>query len=215
MTGQPRNRSYHSPLREERALQTRRVILDAARKLLVEVGYGQMTMKAVAHEAGVALDTVYESVGRKPVLVRLLVETAISGRDEAVPAGERDYVRRILAAPTAREKMAVYAQALREILPRLAPIVVALRDAASAHPDLAALWKQVADRRAENMRLLADDLLATGEIRPALDRDAVADVIWSMNAPEFYTLLVGERGWSPDRFAAWLAEAWERLLLVN
>ncbi len=48
-----------------------------------------------------------------------------------------------------------------------------------------------------------------------LDRDAVAGVIWSMNAPEFYTLLVDERGWSPDRFAAWIAEAWERLLLAD
>ncbi|MDQ4048601.1 MAG: TetR/AcrR family transcriptional regulator [Actinomycetota bacterium] len=215
MTRQDRTRRYHSPLREERALNTRRVILDAARKLLVELGYGQMTMNAVAREAGVALDTVYESVGRKPVLVRLLVETAISGEDEAVPAAERDYVHRIRGAPTAREKIAVYSDALRQILPRLAPIVVALRDAASAHPDLVALWKEIAERRAANMRLLADDLIATGELRPELDREAVADVIWSMNAPEFYTLLVGERGWSPDRFAAWLAEAWERLLLAE
>lgn len=174
-----------------------------------------MTMNAVAREAGVALDTVYESIGRKPVLVRLLVETAISGQDEAVAAAERDYVRRILAAPTASEKIAIYTDALRQILPRLAPIVVALGDAASGHPDLAAFWKEIAERRAANMRRFADDLLATGEVRPELDRDAVADVIWSMNAPEFYTLLVGERGWSPDRFAAWLAEAWERILLAD
>lgn len=215
VTRQARGRSYHSPLRKDRARRTRGAILDAARKLLVERGYGQMTMNAVAREAGVALDTVYESVGRKPVLVRLLVETAISGQDEDVPAAQRDYVRRILAAPTAREKIAIYAEALRQILPRLAPIVIALRDTASAHPELAALWKEIAERRAANMRLLADDLLATGEVRRELDRDAIADVIWSMNAPEFYTLLVGERGWSPDRFAAWLAEAWERLLLVD
>jgi AcrR family transcriptional regulator len=215
MARQPRARTYNSPLREEQAERTRRTILEAARKLLVEAGYGQMTMKAVAREAGVALDTVYESVGRKPVLVRLLVETAISGRHEAVPAEERDYVRRILAAPTAAEKIAIYTGALRQILPRLAPIVVALGDAAASHPDLAALWKEIAERRAANMLLLADDLLATGELRPELDRDAVADVIWSMNAPEFYTLLVAERGRSPDRFAAWLADAWERLLLGN
>ncbi len=204
-----------SPLREERARRTRGAILDAAPKLLVDRGYGQMTMKVVARGPGVALDTVHESVCREPVLVRLLVEMAISGHDEAVPAGERDYVRRILAVSTAREKIAIYTEALGEILPRLAPIVVALRAAASAHPELAALWKQIAERRAANMRLFADDLLATGEVRPELDREAVADVIWSMNAPEFYTLLVGERGWSPGRFAAWLTEAWERLLLAD
>jgi AcrR family transcriptional regulator len=215
VTRQPQTRGYHSPLRDERARRRRAAILNAARKLLLELGYGQMTMNAVAREAGVALDTVYESIGRKPVLVRLLVETAISGQDEAVAAAERDYVRRILAAPTASEKIAIYTDALRQILPRLAPIVVALGDAASGHPDLAAFWKEIAERRAANMRRFADDLLATGEVRPELDRDAVADVIWSMNAPEFYTLLVGERGWSPDRFAAWLAEAWERILLAD
>lgn len=167
--------------------------------------------EAVGREAGVALDTVYEAVGRKPVLVRLLAEMAISGQEEAVPAEQRDWVRRIRAAPRAREK--IYADALRQILPRLAPIVVALRDAASDYPELAALWKEIAERRAANMRVFADDLIATGEVRPELDRDAVADVMWSMNAPEFYTLLVDERGWSPERFAAWLVEAWERLLL--
>lgn len=215
MPRQARARSYHSPLREERAQCTRRAILDAARTLLVEQGYGRLTMQAVAREAGVALDTVYESVGRKPVLVRLLVETAISGQDEAVPADEREYVRRILAAPTAREKIAIYADAVRHILPRLAPIVVALSDAASAYPDLAVLWEEIAERRAANMGRFADDLISTGEVRPELDRGAVADVIWSMNAPEFYTLLVDHRGWSPDRFGAWLAEAWERLLLAD
>ncbi len=214
MTPQDRVRTYRSPLREEHARRTRRAILAAARKLLVERGYGQMTMKAVAREAGVALDTVYDSVGRKPVLVRLLVETAISGEDEPVPAVQRDYVRRIQAARTAREKLEIYAAAVGKIQPRLAPLVVALRDAASAHPELDALWQEISERRAVNMRLLADDLIATGEIRPELDRDAVADVVWSMNSPEFYTLLVDQRGWSPDRFAAWLSESWQRLLLA-
>ena len=36
-----------------------------------------------AGRAGVALDTVYGSVGRKPELARLLIETAISGTDQA------------------------------------------------------------------------------------------------------------------------------------
>ncbi len=34
-----------------------------------------------------------------------------------------------------------------------------------------------------------------------------------MNAAEYYILLVHDRGWSPQRFGQWLAEAWRRLLL--
>jgi hypothetical protein len=36
--------------------------------------------------AGIAVDTVYATVGKKPALFRLLVEMAISGSGKAVPA---------------------------------------------------------------------------------------------------------------------------------
>ncbi len=40
-----------------------------------------------------------------------------------------------------------------------------------------------------------------------------ADIIWSTNSPEFYLLLVEQRGWSPKEFEDWLADAWILLLL--
>jgi hypothetical protein len=40
-----------------------------------------------------------------------------------------------------------------------------------------------------------------------------ADIIWSMNSPEFFVLLTAQRGWSPEEFEHWLADAWIRLLL--
>ncbi len=84
-----RRRPYRSPAREAAALATRQAILEAGRRLLVERGYGGMTMERVASEAGVALDTVYAAIGPKPTLVRLLVEAAISGTNQAVPAGTK------------------------------------------------------------------------------------------------------------------------------
>ncbi len=208
-------RTYRSTLRQESALQTRHVILEAAARLLVEDGYGAMTMQAVAAAAGVALDTVYTAVGRKPVLVRLLIETAISGSDEATPAPERQYVREIQAAPTARQKLALYANAVSIIHQRLAPIVRALRDAAAHDADLATLWKDIAERRARNMTIFAKGLAATGELRAELTVERTSDVLWSMNAPDFYMLLVDERGWTPEEFATWLSDAWARLLLAK
>lgn len=62
------------------------------------------------------------------------------------------------------------------------------------------------------MRDLAADLRATGQLRDDLDDGEVADIIWSLNAVDYYMLL-RERGWSAERFAAWLADAWTRLLL--
>jgi hypothetical protein len=90
-----------------------------------------------------------------------------------------------------------------------------LRGAAGADTDSAALWGEIADRRAENMRRFAADLRTTGELRADLTDDDVADIVWSMNGTEYWVLLVGERGWSPDRFATYLIDAWSRLLLAE
>jgi AcrR family transcriptional regulator len=206
-------RSYHSPRRTEQAARTRRAILSAARELFVAKGYSATTIAGIAERARVSLDTVYATVGRKPALLRELVETAISGTDEALPPEQRDYVRRIGAAATAVEKISIYADAVSAIQQRLAPVFRALRDAASTDDDCAALWAEISTRRATNMRAFAADLRGTGELRDDLTDDQVADVVWSMNAAEYWDLLVRERGWTPDQFRDWLADAWSRLLL--
>jgi AcrR family transcriptional regulator len=209
-----RRRSYDSSARKATARETRRSILDAARRLFLQRGYAGTTMQAVAAGAGVALDTVYTTVGNKPKLFRLLVEGAISGRDEAVPAEERDYVRAIRAEADAARKLALYAAAIGKIHSRLAPLFRVLQTAAPLDPDLKSLWQKISRRRAANMRLLAAELAETGQLRHGLVVRAAADIIWSMNSPEFYLLLVEERGWPTEAFAAWLADAWRRLLLA-
>jgi AcrR family transcriptional regulator len=206
---------YHSPRRAEQALATRRAVLDAARDLFVHNGYLATTVADIAREARVAVDTVYATVGRKPALLREVLETAISGTDQAVPAEQRDYVARTRAAPTATGKIEAYVAGLVQIQPRLAPVYLALRDAAATDPYSAALWREISGRRAANMRLFAADLRSTGEIRPDLSDDDVADLVWSMNGPEYWALLVVDRGWTPQRFGEVLVDAWRRLLLTR
>jgi AcrR family transcriptional regulator len=206
-------RRYASALRAEQAALTRRAVLAAARELFAERGYAATSVAAIAARAGVAVDTVYSAAGRKPALLRELVETALSGTDRAVPGEQRDYVRAIREAPTARAKLAVYATAVSAIGVRMAPVHRALAEAAVTDRDCAALRAEIDDRRARNMRLFAAELRATGELRADLDDDEVADVVWSMNAAEYRALLVDGRGWTAERFGAWLADAWSRLLL--
>src|SRR5499427_5931857 len=111
----PVKRRYDATRRRRAAARTRAAILEAARELFTERGYTATPMTAIADRAGVALDTVYASVGRKPELARLLIETAISGTDEAIPAGQRDYVRAVRAAPDADTKIAIFAAAVTAI----------------------------------------------------------------------------------------------------
>jgi AcrR family transcriptional regulator len=207
-------RRYHSPRRVEQATATRTAVLAAARELFVDRGYTATTVADIAQQARVSVDTIYATVGRKPALLRELVETAISGTDQAVPAEQRDYVTQIRAAATASEKISIYAQSIAVIQERMAPVFLALRNAATADRDCAALWSEISARRAANMRLFASDLRSTGQLRDDLTDDQVADIIWSMNAAEYWDLLVRERSWTPAQFAAWLTDAWTRLLLV-
>ena len=209
-----KRRTYDSSSRKAAALDTRRSIIETARQLFLENGYAGTTMPAIAKASSTALDTIYATVGKKPALFRLLVETAISGANEAQPAEQRDYVRAIRAEPDAKRKFEIYAAALSNIQPRLAPLFRVLQAAAPTDPDLRALWQEISERRARNMRLLAQDLAATKQLRNGLSEAAVADVIWTMNSPEFYLLLVEQRGWSSDEFERWLSDAWERLLLA-
>jgi AcrR family transcriptional regulator len=207
-------RRYHSPRRLEQATATRRAVLAAARELFVENGYSATTVGEIADRARVSVDTVYATVGRKPALLRELVETAISGTDHPVPAEQRDYVVRMRAADSAREAIAIYAQAITAIHQRMAPVFLALRDAATGDRACADLWAEITGRRAANMRAWAAELRRTGELRADLSDDQVADIIWSMNSAEYWDLLVRERSWTPDQFARWLTDAWMRLLLA-
>jgi len=54
-----------------------------------------------------------------------------------------------------------------------------------------------------------------GELRTDLSDDDIADIIWSMNGPEYWTLLVSDRGWSPGQFGNYLTDAWQRLFLAR
>jgi AcrR family transcriptional regulator len=206
-----KRRRYDSTRRQEAASDTRQAILQAARVLFVERGYGGTTMAAVAEAAQVALDTVYASVGTKPELLRLLIETAISGTDSPMAAEQRDYVQAIHAEIDPAKKLEVYASAIRTVQPRLAPLFQVLQAAAPSHPALAALWREVAQRRAANMRLMAAELAESGRLATSVEE--AADVIWIMNSPEFYALSVQQRGWSLERYETWLAETWKLLLL--
>lgn len=209
-----KTRSYTSAVRARRAEVTRAGIRRAATTLFLQGGYPATTMAAIATSAGVALDTVYASVGSKPVLFRLLIETAISGTDEAVPAVDRDYVRSIRAASAAADKLRIYAAALRRLQPRLAPLVAVLQQASGTDAELADLWRAISTRRFRNMRLMADDLIGTGQLRAGLERNEIADMLWSTNSPELFLLFTRDRRWTHAHYERWLLDCWQRILLA-
>ena len=208
-------RTYSSPLRLGQAVATRHRVLAAAWELFTTRGFAATTVGRVAALAEVSVDTLYTTVGRKPDLLRAVVESAISGTDDTVPAEQRDYVNHMRAASGATEKITIYADAVAAMSPRTAPIFVALRDAAQTDPDCAALFAEITNRRAANMLRLAADLRSTGELRPELSDRYVADVVWATAGFEHYVQLIAGREWTPEEFGEYLRELWARLFLAG
>ena len=209
----PDRRAYDDAGRRDRSAETRARVLDAARERFVAEGYGATSVADIAKEAGVHIDTVYRLVGRKAVILRELIEASLSGTGTTVVAEERDYVQAIAREPDPRQKLAIYAAAVRRIHDRLGPLFPALTEAAANEPEAAEVWTSISRRRAANMRKLVADLDAAGGLRADLDPADGADTLWVTNSPEVHALLVGGRGWSPDDYEAWLLDLWCRYLL--
>lgn len=206
-------RAYDITTRQNQSAATRQRIVDAARTLILDRGYRATTIAAIAAKADVNSDSVYALVGRKPMVLRELIEQAISGTDHEVVAEERAYVQEVRAEPDPAKKLAAYAHAVCQTQQRMAPLFLALRDASSTEPEAQQVWQEISDRRAANMRKLARDLRHAGGLRKGLSIDQAADIVWAMNSSELFVLLTIERGWSPKRFERWLTDSWCRLLL--
>lgn len=207
-------RTYDATRRRAAAERTRLTILAAARELFAEGGYATTSVQAVADRAQVAIDTVYATVGRKPQLLLAVHDMVLAEGPAPVQAELRDYVRAVRAAPTAAAKLRVYAEAMGRLLPDTVPIMSALREAGATDPACADQYHLISERRATNMRLLAADLRSTGELREDLTDELVADLIWSLNSPEWFTL-VTSRGRSPGEYADLLADVLCRTLLTS
>lgn len=86
-----KSRTYTSPVRARNAELTRQRILDAAFARFSAQYYDDVTLDAVAADAGVAVQTVLRRFESKEALVRAIVEARAPGvttqRDEA-PAGD-------------------------------------------------------------------------------------------------------------------------------
>jgi AcrR family transcriptional regulator len=212
VTEQVKRRRYDSSGRRAEAEQTKLRVLRAARGLFAARGYAGTSVADIARAAGVSVDTLYASVGRKPQLLLAVHDMELAGGDVPVDAEQRPYVIRIREAATASDKIAIYAQALADVLPRTVPLLDALREAGRVDPECREVWQTVNDRRAANMRRFAADLRSTGELREELRDEEIADVVWSMTGPDFY-LLMRSRGRTPQQYAALVRDVWTRTFL--
>ena len=204
MTDVKPRRRYDSSGRQAQTRRNREAILDAAQRQFLEGGYAATTVAAVAAEAGVSVETIYKAFGGKSGLVRGIYDRGLAG-PAPVPAYRRaDEVRERETDP--RAIMRSCGTIASEVSAVVSPVARLVRAAAAADPDMAALLQDHNDRREARARHHARFLKRRGYLRQDVSLAQATDIIWTCTSDELYDLLVAQRGWSPVRFARFLAD---------
>lgn len=199
-------RRYDSTRRQEQAQETRLRIIDAAHDLFVDQGYGSTTMGDIAQSAGVSVETIYAAFKNKPTLLRRLWFAHFRGDVEDIPLYNRAAMQAVLAEADLLERTRKHAAFVTENFRRIGSLQYALQGAAASEPEAAAMLAEYAERRLDVATKYAHAAAATGQL--AVSEDECRDVLFSTMDGALWHSLVGERGWSDERFATWLGELW-------
>jgi AcrR family transcriptional regulator len=215
MAERVKTRRYESPRRREQAAATRRQILEAAQRLFERQGYAATTMAAIAAEAGVALKTVYVAFETKSGLLRALWHLLLRGDEEDAPVADRRWYQEVLEEPDPDRLVRLTARNSRAVKERAGALMGVIRSAASTDADIAQLWARIQADFHDNQRGIVEALHARRALRPGLGVARAADVLWTLNHPDLWLLLVGERGWTPAQWERWFADVVRSQLLVR
>jgi len=213
MSDRLKPRRYDSPRRRRQAAATRGEILEAALRLFEQRGYAATSIASIAAESGVALKTVYVAFKTKRGVLLALWHLLLRGDEEPVPVAERRWFREVMDEPDPERLLRLNARNSRIVKERAGALLEILRSAAPADTELDALWQRIQAEFYDNQRSIVERLQGNNALRPGLDVGHGADILWTLNHPNLYRLLVGDRGWTPGQYEDWLGDAFCSQLL--
>jgi AcrR family transcriptional regulator len=211
MTAVNRKRRYDSGRRAEQARQTRALIVEAAKRLFLRDGFAATTIAAIAAEARVSVETIYKAFGSKAGLVRAICDAALAG-EGPVPAETRSDLMQV-HEPDPRKIIKGWGKLTVEVAPRVSPILLLVRAAASADPEMADLAAEIDAARLTRMTRNAHNLAAARHLRDDVTVEQAGEVMWTYSSPELYELLVLRLDWPLERYGAFIADAMIAALL--
>lgn len=200
-------RRYDATRRRERARDNRRAVVAAARELFERDGFRPTTLAAVADHAGVSVKGLYKSFGSKAELAKAVFDHVIAGDDEPVPVAERPEQIAVRTEPDVRRKIDLFVGGLARRQDRSARVQRLIRDGRHVDDSLVAVWDQLSNEALVGATIIGRQLLDTGQLRDGIDLDEVRDVLWNYMAIDTYDRLVVARGWTLERYSAWVGRA--------
>lgn len=208
-------RAYRATKRAEQVAETRRAIEAGAGVLFRRHGYAGTSMPAIATEAGVAVETIYRAFGSKAGLFQAVVEAAVAGGSSRaeVPVEARPAIRAIIDEPDPRRQIELYAATQPGIHRRSGALLRALHGGAASDPELATIWTAIEAVRHAGQGRVVGMLAERGALRSGLDLAEAGDATWALCSLAVRDMLVETRGWSDERYGAWLTRSLQDLLL--
>ena len=199
-------RPYRSPKRVAQAAATRADIVAAARELFVGHGYVSTTLADIAQAAGVAVPTVKAVFRTKRLVLVAVWDHAVKDGPDPRPVVEQKWFQQMISAPDPREHLRLQVSGSRQVKDRIAPIVEVIRGAAAADPEIAALWTTMQTEFHDNQHRTILALRRKGRLREGLTEREATDLLYTLNHPTLYHMLVVGQGWPVRRYEEWLTE---------
>ncbi|AIY00709.1 hypothetical protein ART_1110 [Arthrobacter sp. PAMC 25486] len=178
----------------------------SAGELFLANGYMSTSIEAIATRAGVAIQTIYNSVGNKPALLSAVLDAAVAGPN--APATVPEFMQeRVAQAEGVEGVVGVLADWFAEGMPRSQAVFTIISQAAAVDPAVATLRDRRAGQRLANYRLAAAALRARGGLGNGMSDDDAAAAIFALGHPDSYATLVAHLGWSVPRYRDWIHTA--------
>ena len=209
--------------RADKALATRRRMVNAAYDQFCANGYLGTTITAIATDAGVAVPTIYYTFGTKARLLDEALGAAILGFDRWHQPPPDPSIEELLpwhhwwtdfnTASTSAEAFGMFLTHGVAVLERAAPLVAALHGAVG-DPEAADVLRIAEERRVQAYREAVRVIAAkAGGLRGGLTVKAATDVLVVLFSAELYQSIRHGRGWSADRTALFLRDLLSAQLL--
>jgi AcrR family transcriptional regulator len=202
-------RSYTSPRRQADAARTRAAIVDAAGALFSRQGYPATTMKAIAEEAGVSVQSVHLA-GSKASLLIAAFERTFAGDEGEHSLSERPAMAEIMGRASADDAITGWLDYVSAANARTAGISRAMAVAAEVDPLAAEAVAHLDARRRRDLGLAAAwlhsrGIVATGDVEQATDE------LNHLMGPETFAFFAAA-GWSFERYRSWLERSLRALI---
>lgn len=192
----PARRPYDASRRRAAAEQRRQRVADVAARLFAEHGWNGTTLALVAGEAEVSVEWVTKGFGGKAGLFMAAFASAGLGRRGGLLNAFHEL--RLEDDPDPDARLDRFVEFACGIVEPMGPLVGVLLSGAEQDPTLRDLVRTAHLSHAAVCEELVR-LVAVGEPAP----DAV-DEVYLLTRAEVYQTLAQHRGWTIERYAAWL-----------